>query len=227
MIYLRSLLYVLFFYPYTTLAVLGGVCVVPFGRSAVISYVRLWATGHGWLARVILGIRPVIEGRWPEGPVLVAAKHESAWETTALLAQLGDPMIVIKRELASIPLFGWLTQRHGAIPVDRSASASALRAMLLAVDAAKVEGRTVLIFPEGTRVEHGEAPKLQAGFAGIYARLGLPVVPVATDAGLAWPRGFLKPGGIVRLRIGEVIPPGLPRKQLEAEVHAAINALNG
>jgi 1-acyl-sn-glycerol-3-phosphate acyltransferase len=85
----------------------------------------------------------------------------------------------------------------------------------------------VLIFPEGTRVPHGEAPPLEAGFAGLYARLGYPVVPVATDAGLRWPRGLFKRPGTIRLRFGDPIPPGLPRREIEARVHAAINALNG
>jgi len=84
----------------------------------------------------------------------------------------------------------------------------------------------VLIFPEGTRVTHGEAPKLQAGFAGLYGRLEMPVVPVATDAGLHWPRGILKTPGVIRFRFGAPIAAGLPRKTIEAEVHEAINMLN-
>jgi 1-acyl-sn-glycerol-3-phosphate acyltransferase len=167
-----------------------------------------------------------IEGIVPTVSVLVAAKHESAYETLALVALIDDPIIVLKRELADIPLFGRLTRRHGVIPVDRSASAMALRNMLQAADAAKAQQRAVLIFPEGTRVARGQAPRLQAGFAGLYARLAMPVVPVATDAGLAWPRGLVKQPGIVTLRFAETIPAGLPRKEIEAVVHSAINALN-
>jgi len=143
------------------------------------------------------------------------------------MALLDDPVIVLKRELADVPLFGRLTRRHGVIPVDRTANAAALRLMLHAADKAKTQQRTVLIFPEGTRVPHGEAPKLQAGFAGLYGRLEMPVVPVATDAGLHWPRGIRKAPGVIRFRFGEPIPAGLPRKAIEAQVHAAINALNG
>jgi 1-acyl-sn-glycerol-3-phosphate acyltransferase len=84
----------------------------------------------------------------------------------------------------------------------------------------------VLIFPEGTRVPHGQTPRLQAGFAGLYARLAMPVVPVATDAGTVWSRSFAKRPGTIRLRFAEPIPAGLPRRDIEARVHAAINALN-
>jgi 1-acyl-sn-glycerol-3-phosphate acyltransferase len=226
MIVLRSTVFAIAFYAFTSVMVLIGLMIAPFSRTTVARWTRLWAYGHGWLTRNIVGIRPVIEGALPIGPALVAVKHESAYETMAMVALIPDPIIVIKRELADIPFFGRLTRRHGVIPVDRAASASALRTMLQAADDAKLQQRAVLIFPEGTRVPHGDAPKLQAGFAGLYARLDLPVVPVATDAGIAWPRGFLKHAGIIRFRFGDPIPAGLPRKEIEARVHAAINVLN-
>lgn len=223
---LRSVLFALLFYVFTALTVLFGFPMLLLGGHVFRRYVRWWASGHGWLARVILDVRFEIEGRVPDDQVLVAAKHESAYETFKLLALIGDPVIVLKRELSVIPMFGWLTRRFGVIPVDRSASASALRLMLHAADKAKLTGRSVLIFPEGTRVPHGEEAKLQAGFAGLYARLQLPVVPVATDAGRAWPRAFVKRPGVVRMRFGAPIPANSPRKTIEAEVHAEINALN-
>ncbi|MDB5737187.1 MAG: 1-acyl-sn-glycerol-3-phosphate acyltransferase, partial [Sphingomonas bacterium] len=136
------------------------------------------------------------------------------------------PIIVLKRELAFLPLFGWLTRKSGVIAVDRAASAGALRAMLHMADIAKVQDRAILIFPEGTRVPHGEAPKLQSGFAGLYARLDMPVVPIATDAGLCWPRGLIKHAGVIRLRFGDPIPADLPRKAIEQIVHAEINLYN-
>lgn len=223
---LRSLLFALLFYALTTLLVLAGIPIALAGRRGLARHAQRWARAYLWLARVVLGVRLRIEGRVPAGAVLAAAKHESAYETLALVALLGDPVIVLKRELADIPLFGRLTRRHGVIPVDRTASAAALRSMLQAADAAKGQGRPVLIFPEGTRVPRGEAPRLQAGFAGLYARLAMPVVPVATDAGRAWPRGLRKYPGTVTLRFGEAIPAGLPRREIEPRVHAAINALN-
>jgi 1-acyl-sn-glycerol-3-phosphate acyltransferase len=224
---IRSVLFALLFYALTTVMVLIGLAIAPFSRRGVAHQARAWAHIFLWLARVVLGVQLRVEGTVPATSVLVAAKHESAYETLALVALIDDPIIVLKRELADLPLFGKLTRRHGVIPVDRSANATALRNMLQAADAAKAQQRAVLIFPEGTRVARGQAPRLQAGFAGLYARLALPVAPVATDAGLAWPRGLVKRPGVVTLRFGETISEGLPRKEIEDLVHSAINALNG
>ena len=223
---IRSLTFLLLAYAVTLATMLIGIPVAIVSRRGFSRFARAWARTLLWLAETLLGVRAVIEGRLPHGPTLVAAKHESAYETLLLMALLDDPVIVLKREIADVPVFGPLTRRHGVIPVDRAANAAALRRMLAAADVAKAQARAVLIFPEGTRVPHGEAPPLQAGFAGLYGRLGLPVVPVATDAGVNWPKGLRKTPGVIRLRFGTPIPPGLPRKAAEAAVHAAINALN-
>lgn len=223
---LRSLAFAVFFYALTTGIVLVGLPVALFSRRGISHVARAWGRMYLVLARAIVGVRMKVEGTLPDGPVLVAAKHESAYETLALLALLEEPIIVLKRELAAIPLFGTLIRRHGIIPVDRAASATALRSMLHAADDAKAQHRAVLIFPEGTRVPRGQAPKLQAGFAGLYARLAMPVVPVATNAGIVWPRGLIKHSGVVTLRFGDPIPATLSRKEIEGVVHTAINALN-
>jgi 1-acyl-sn-glycerol-3-phosphate acyltransferase len=223
---LRSILFAAAFNGATTAMTIAGVPVALAGRRRLARHVVRWGRLHGALSRLLLGIDVAVEGAMPPGPVLVAAKHESAYETLALLLLVDDPVIVLKRQLTRVPVLGRLMVRHGAIPVDRTANAGALRQMLRAADDAKAAGRSVLIFPEGTRVAHGEAPPLQAGFAGLYARLGLPVVPIATDAGALWPRGLIKRPGTIRLLIGETIPPGLSRREAEARVHRAINALN-
>jgi len=125
-----------------------------------------------------------------------------------------------------MPLFGWVTRRYGVIGVDREAGASALRTMMAEAKAAIAGGRPVIIFPEGTRVPFGESPPLQPGFAGLYRALGLSVVPVSHDVGRLWHKGFLKRSGTVHFKVGEVIPSGLKRDEIEARVHTAINALN-
>jgi 1-acyl-sn-glycerol-3-phosphate acyltransferase len=135
------------------------------------------------------------------------------------------PIVVLKRELADLPLWGTIARRYGVIPVDREAGAKALREMLAAAKAAVATGRPVVIFPEGTRVAPGQTPPLRAGFAGLYRALGLPVVPIALDSGHLVGRGLNKKPGTVRFRIGETIPAGLKREEIEARVHAAINAL--
>ena len=137
------------------------------------------------------------------------------------------PVIVIKKELADIPLFGWMTRRYGVIPVERSAGAKALRALVEEGKEAIATGRPVIIYPEGTRVRVGaDARRCRSGFAALYRALGLPVVPVAVDSGRLWGRGLVHHSGTVTLsRSARPIPPGLKRDEIEARVHAAINAL--
>jgi 1-acyl-sn-glycerol-3-phosphate acyltransferase len=222
----RSLLFTFVFYAGTILFVTTGVLAVPLGGRAVRAVANSWAAFHRACAAFLLGIRTRIEGEVPEGAVLVAAKHQSMFETLDLVVVLGAPRIVMKRELARIPLWGLLATRYGMIAVDRSGGAAALRRMMKEGETARAEGRPVVIFPEGTRVAPGEAPPLQPGFAGLYRALGLPVVPLALDSGRLWPRrSWVKRPGVVTLRFGDAIPPGLPRREIEERVHAAINAL--
>jgi 1-acyl-sn-glycerol-3-phosphate acyltransferase len=224
--WLRSILYALIFYPATVVFVFAGIAVTVFGRKATRKLVRSWCSFSAALAKTVLDIRSDVHGQIPEGAVLIAVKHESMFETMEMVRIADTPVIVLKRELSQIPLFGWLTRRYGVIPVDRSAGSKALREMMAAGRDAVAEGRAVIIYPEGTRVPHGATPPLRAGFAGLYRALGLPVVPVAVDSGRLWPKGLLKQAGTIHFRIGETIPPGLKREEIEARVHAAINALN-
>ena len=223
---LRSLVYALIFYPATALFVFAGIIATLFGQEATRNLVRGWTEFHGSLARAVLGIRADVQGEIPPGAVLIAIKHESMYETLEMVRLADTPAIVLKRELSQIPLFGWLTRRYGVIPVDRSAGPKALREMIGAGRAATRSGRAVAIYPEGTRVAHGARPPLRPGFAGLYRALGLPVVPVAVDSGRLWTKGLVKKPGTIHFRVGETIPPGLKREEIEARVHVAINALN-
>ena len=224
---LRSILFALLFYPGSVLVVLSGFPAALIGPKAVAAVTHTWARYHRWCARYLLGIRTRLEGSFPTSPVLVALKHQSMFETVEVLVILDSPAVVLKRELADLPGWGWVARAYGVIPVDREGGATALRRMLKAGREAIEQGRSIAIFPEGTRVLPGEQPALQSGFAGLYRALGLPVVPVAIDSGRLWPRkGFVKRPGIVTMRIGDTIPPKLPRDEIEARVHAAINMLD-
>lgn len=225
--HLRSLIYVLIFYPATGLFVLAGLTASLFGNAATRRLVRGWSEFNRELAGRLLGIRSQVEGHVPPGAVLIAVKHQSMYETLEMVRIADTPVIVIKRELADIPFFGWLTRRYGVVPVDREAGSKALRSMLAHGRKAVAEGRAIIIYPEGTRVPLGETPPLRPGFAGLYRALGLPVVPVAVDSGKLWPKGLLKQSGTIHFLIGETIPPGLKRDEIEHRVHAAINALEG
>jgi 1-acyl-sn-glycerol-3-phosphate acyltransferase len=222
----RSLLFLLVFYGATLLFLVAAVAALPFGRAGVRAVANRWARFHRLCARRILGIRARVEGELPQGAVLIAAKHESMFETMEMPVLFSNPAVVMKRELADIPIWGRLAQRYGMIPIDREGGAAALRRLLKEAGDAAAEGRVIVIFPEGTRVPHGEAPPLQPGFAGLYRALNLPIVPLALDSGRFWGRTLLgKRPGIVTFRFGAPIPPGLPRREAEARVHAAINAL--
>ena len=223
---LRSTLFALIFYPATLFYVLTILAAVPLGTRAVQNRVHAWAKFHYWLVQRVLKIRFEWDGEIPAGPYLIAVKHQAMVEAVDTLRFARTPVVVMKRELTIIPFFGWVCLRYGVIGVDRDAGASALRAMMVAAKAAIAGGRPVLIFPEGTRVEPGDSPSLQPGFAGLYRALGLPVVPIAQDSGTLWPRKGPKRSGTIHFKVGEIIPPGLKRDDVEARVHAAINALN-
>jgi 1-acyl-sn-glycerol-3-phosphate acyltransferase len=221
----RSLVYAAIFYPATALWVLVGVAASLFGRRPTLAVVLSWVDLHHWLTVNILGIRIRVDGEIPSGPHLIAVKHQSMLETLEMVRISHLPVIVIKKELADIPLFGWMTRRYGVIPVERSAGAKALRALVEEGKATTATGRPVIIYPEGTRVRVGQVPKMRSGFAALYRALGLPVVPVATDSGRLWGRGLIHRSGTVTLKVGETIPVGLKRDEIERRVHAAINAL--
>ena len=222
---LRSLLYAAIFYPLTVLWVLAGIIVAPFGRLPTLAIVLSWADLHHWLVHNLLGIDIRMEGTIPPGPHLIAVKHQSMLETLEIIRLTHLPIIVIKKELADIPLFGQLTRRYGIIAVERSAGAKALRTLVKEGEAAIATARPVIIYPEGTRVRVGETPELKSGFAALYRALGLPVVPVATDSGKLWGRGLIHRSGTVILKVGETIPAGLGRDEIDSRVHAAINIL--
>lgn len=224
---LRSCAFILVFYPGSLCFVLTALVVSWFAPALVQRVGTGWSRFHRCCARWLLGQKVRIEGVLPQGAYLYIVKHESMFETIDMLCLFDRPAVVAKRELFDIPLWGIIAERYGLIPVERTAGASAMRAMRTAANAANAAGRAVCVFPEGTRVPHGEAPPLRAGFAGLYSLLRLPVVPIAINSGLVSPRGkFLKRSGTITYKVGDIVPAGLDRHEAERRVHAAINALN-
>ena len=186
---------------------------------------RAWAALVNRLVRSIIGSTIEYRGRenLPDGAALVAAKHQSAWETSALLGILPDVCFVLKKELHLIPVFGWYAMKNKQIAVDRGAGARALKSLLRGARAAADAGRQIVIFPEGTRVPPGESRDYQPGVAALYKALDLPVVPVALNSGVAWGRRrFIKRPSPIIVEFGEPIPPGLERADFMARLYAAI-----
>lgn len=185
----------------------------------------IWAKGVMLLLKMLVGIRYEIRGRdnIPAGPVLIAAKHQSAWDTMIFHIIANDPAVVMKAELLKIPVYGWYCRHSRMIPIDRNTGSKAVRVMVDAAKTAAAAARPIVIFPQGTRVAPGtEAPYLP-GIAALYRQLGIPVVPVALNSGVFWPRGSIqrKPGTIV-LEYLPVIEPGLTRKDFMARLETAI-----
>ena len=221
----RSLLYTLIFYPMTLGFSIAGLLASLVGQRQTEAMVLGWSRSHSWLCRNLLNIQVRVEGVIPPGPHLIAVKHQSMFETLEMVRIGRCPAVVMKRQLGAIPLFGRLTRLYGNIQVDREGGAKALREMVAAGAKVAAIGRSAVIFPEGTRVPTGTTPPLQPGFAGLYRALRLPVVPIAMDSGRLWSHGLIKRPGTITFRVGEIIPPGLKREDVEARVHAAINAI--
>ena len=223
----RSAIYILVFFGgslfHAVTAFVGSLVSPPLMRWAV----RGWSRYQYFCAHNILGIDVRVDGALLNRPILYAIKHESMFETIDMPRQFEKPSVVAKKQLFDIPFWGKAALAYGMIPVDRDGGAAALRRMLAISKALLADGRPIIIFPEGTRVVRGEHPPLQSGFAGMYKMLGVPVVPVAVDSGKVMPRqSWMKRKGVITYKIGEEIPAGLPRNEIEKRVHAAINALN-
>ncbi len=223
---LRSLAFYIMFYGGSVLLVSAAVVAVIARRAWLRPVVAKWGNWHLWCVRHVLGIEVVLDGVIPDAPVLVAVKHESFFEAIDTPRLFTDPAVFAKQELFSIPGWGYSALTYGLIPVARDKGAKTLREMIARAKERVAEGRPLVIFPEGTRVAHGTQPGLQAGFAGLYKLLRLPVVPIAVDSGATY-HHMVKRAGRITYKVGEMIPAGLPREEIEARVHAAINVLNG
>lgn len=229
---LRSLAFNILYFFWVSVPTVAFLWIVLLPRNGFFAWVRGWQRFVGWMERNILGLQSRTVG-WehvPEGACIIAAKHQSAWETLRLNVLFFDPAIVLKKELTRVPVWGWYAWRCGMIPIDRSGRAAALARMMKAAHKAKDLGRKIVIFPQGTRVLPGVRKPYKSGVAALYKELGLPIVPMAVNSGLFWPKGaFIKKPGTVTIEFLPPIPPGLGRAEmmgrLENELEAACERL--
>jgi 1-acyl-sn-glycerol-3-phosphate acyltransferase len=221
----RALAFNLAFFAWTAICGTLGLPFLLTPRALTMRFGRFWAASVLVLLKVIVGLDYEIRGldRLPRDGCIVAMKHQSAWDTLILPVALGDPAIVLKRELLLLPFYGWYAARAGSIAVDRKAGAGALRRMLATARPIATTGRPIVIFPEGTRVAPGERRPYQPGVAALYQTLALPLVPAAVNSGLYWGRrSFLKRPGRIILEFLDPIPPGRTRPRLMAELERRI-----
>lgn len=215
MIVVRSILFNVAFYVTLALYLVAALPLLALPHQAIVGMAKLWSRTSVWLMRVICGVGVEWRGldRIPPGGLLVASKHQSAWETFALLPLFDDPSFILKRELTWLPLYGWYTRKAGMIPVDRTAGRGALLGMARAARRLLDDGRQIIIFPEGTRRAPGAEADYKPGIALLYGELGVPCLPIALNSGLHWPRrSFLRPPGTILVEVLDPIPPGLGRR---------------
>lgn len=219
---IRSNLFNLLFYVWSVVMVIGFSPALLLPYQVTVWGQRQWARGVNFLMRLSVGIHVEYRGleHRPRSGAIVAAKHQSAWDTLIWHVILDDPAVVMKRELLSIPIYGWMCRKTRMIAVDRKAGTKALRVMLHDGRAAVALGRSVVIFPQGTRTASGASARdvpYQPGVSALYRGLDVPVVPVALNSGLYWPRRqFTRRPGTILLEFLQPIPPGLPRKEFDA-----------
>lgn len=227
MIYLRSALFNVVFYVNLALFLVLGSGFYFTPRKWSIRALQVWARSSLFWLRIIAGIKFEVRGREhiPSGACLVAGKHQSFWETFAILPLLDDPAMVLKKELTYIPFFGWFIYKFKMIPVERSAGTQALRALIDAAGKAIAMGRQVVIMPEGTRRAPDDPPDYKPGAAALYGKLDTACVPFALNSGLFWPRRqFLRRPGTIIISFMEPIPPGLNRKVFQSRLETMIES---
>jgi 1-acyl-sn-glycerol-3-phosphate acyltransferase len=225
---IRSVVFNVLFYLNLLVHFVAAIPTLAMPRWGILAVARFWARTNLWLLRTVCGTKVEFRGaeKIPPGPLLVSSKHQSLWETFALLLILPDPAYIMKRELMWIPFFGWYTWKAGMIPVDRSRGSQALAEMNACARREAQRNRQIIIFPEGTRRPPGAEPKYKYGVVHLYAEMGVPCLPVALNSGLFWPRRSIRRyPGTIRVEVLDPILPGLAKDEfftrLQTEVETA------
>ncbi len=216
MIALRSILFVALFYVWSVIVAVGLSPFLLGPRSWAMELMRVWARGIIWLLRVVCDVKVEVRGKehMPKGAALVAPKHHCMFDVFAQFAFLPDACFVMKKELTWIPFFSWWGMRAKMIVVDRAGHSTALRKLIRDSKERFAENRQLLIFPEGTRSVPGAPADYKPGIAALYREIDVPVHPVATNAGVHWPKhGFMRKPGTIVFEYLEPIAPGLKRAE--------------
>ena len=228
LVIVRSIVFNVLFYLNLLVHFLAAIPTLVLPRRAIVEVAKFWARVNLMLLRYVCGIQVEFRGleRIPRGAVLVASKHQSLWETFALLLILPDAAYIMKRELLWIPFFGWYAWKAGMIPVDRSKGSQALVDMNACARRELARNRQIIIFPEGTRRPPGAEPRYKYGVVSLYSAMDVPCLPIALNSGLFWPRRSMRRyPGTIRVEVLDPIPPGLGKEaffqRLQRDVEAA------
>ncbi len=222
---LRSTVFNVLFYLNLLVYFIIAIPTLVMPRMAIIKLAMSWGRTNNWLLRAICGIKVEFRGleKVPRGALLIASKHQSLWETFALLPLFSDPAFVLKRELQWIPFFGWYAMKARMIAVTRGRGGQTLIDMTDRARAELGRSRQIVIFPEGTRRAPGAEPSYRYGIAHLYSESGIACLPIALNSGLFWPRrSFLRYPGTIVAEILDPIPPGLDKTAFAARLQEAI-----
>lgn len=232
MIWLRSLVFIVVFYAWSTLTSIVMLPTLILPREVCVRALRIWGTVDTWLLSVICDIRVEVRGleHLPTGAALIAPKHQCMFDIFGSFAFLPDACFILRDGLLRIPFFGWYARKAAMIPINREGQAAALRKMVSAAKRELARDRQIVIFPEGHRGEPGVRGDYKPGVAALYRELGLPCVPLALNTGAHWPaHGLLRKPGVIVFEFLEPIPAGLKRaefmRELESRLEDASNAL--
>ena len=221
----RSIVFNVLFYLNLVVHLIVAVPTLVLPRHAILAVAKFWGRTNLWLLHVVCNIRYELRGmeKIPAGPLLVASKHQSLWETFALLNLFADPAYIMKRELMWIPFFGWYTWKAGMIPVNRGRGAQALAELTVRARKEFAGRRQIIIFPEGTRRAAGAEPNYKYGIVHLYAATGVACLPIALNSGLFWPRrSFRRFPGTIVVQILDPIAPGLDKPEFSQRLQQAI-----
>jgi 1-acyl-sn-glycerol-3-phosphate acyltransferase len=211
-LFARSLAFNALFYVNLIIHMIVALPTLVLPHRVHLAFIRSYSRSSLWLLRVVCGTEVKWRGveRIPHGACIVACKHQSLWETFALYAIFDDPAYILKRELMWIPLFGWHMRKAGLVGIDRKAGFAALSRMTTRAHRELERSRQVVIFPEGTRRAPRAEPSYKPGVAYLYARAGVPCVPLALNSGVFWPRrSLLRYPGTILVEVLDPIPPGV------------------
>lgn len=229
-LFLRSLVFNVLFYAVLVFWAIVALPTFLLPPRAMLTVAKWWANSTVFLMRAICNIRVEFRGleKIPKGPLVIASKHQSFWETIVLPQFFDRPIFILKRQLTYIPVFGQFLIKTGMIAIDRAAGVKALLDMTRRARDAVRGGGQLVIFPEGTRRPPGAEPAYKTGFAQIYSACGVPCLPIALNSGLFWPRRtFMRYPGTLVVEFLDPLPPGLPKDEYISRVRDAIEEATG